>query len=250
MSKTALEAIEEAFEEIKVKTLGVPLQVSYVDRGIKMLNRMMNADATRGRGLGFTDISDSGETLTVPNWSFDYVILGLAKKLAPGFGKILSGETLLAYEEALEAVLRMTVEVPETGYFPSTLPVGAGNEGLAGRSITNLGDGFTGAFVESGCNSSPPTVRKIDTMLTSRRFVRTRNVGEDNSKKTGSPRTFSTASMRARESFVDVVICHSTSIDVVHKGRLSVRSEQRFTLRPTGGRFQASRGTLSNLDTV
>ncbi len=146
MSKTALEAIEEAFEEIKVKTLGIPLKDSYEKRGVKMLNRMMNADATRGRGLGFTDISDSGEPLTVPSWSFDYVILGLAKKLAPGFGKILSGETLLAYDEALEAVLRMTVEVPDTGYFPSTLPVGAGNEGLTGQTITNLGDQFTGAY--------------------------------------------------------------------------------------------------------
>ena len=65
MSKTALEVIEEAFEEIKVKTLGVPLQQSYVDRGIKMLNRMMRADATRGRGLGFTQISDSKDKVTV-----------------------------------------------------------------------------------------------------------------------------------------------------------------------------------------
>ena len=45
MSKTALEAIEEAYEEIKVKTLGIDLKESYVSRGVKMLNRMMNADA-------------------------------------------------------------------------------------------------------------------------------------------------------------------------------------------------------------
>ena len=146
MSKTALEVIEEAFEEIKVKTLGVPLQDSYVDRAIKMLNRMMRADATRGRGLGFTQIADSGDKVTVPGYSEDYVILGLAKKLASGFGKILSRETIEAYDDAVEAVLRMTVGVPQTGYFPSTLPIGAGNEGFTGQSIKTLGDGFTGAF--------------------------------------------------------------------------------------------------------
>lgn len=146
---TILEAIEQAYEEIKVKALGIPLQTSYISRGVKMLNRMMNADATRGRGLGYTQASTSepeSQELTVSDWAEDYVVLGLAKKLAPGFGKQISIETLDAYDMALKAVLKMTVIVGDQGYFPSTLPVGAGNEGSSGSSITNLGEGYDGAY--------------------------------------------------------------------------------------------------------
>lgn len=145
---TILEAIEQAYEEIKVKTLGIPLQQSYIDRAVNMLNRMMNADATRGRGLGYTDAQkgNTGAELTVADWALDYVILGLAMKLAPGFGKQLSLETREAYDMAEKAVLRMTTGMPSRGYFPSTLPLGAGNEGNGLSTITNFDTAESGAY--------------------------------------------------------------------------------------------------------
>lgn len=142
---TAEEMVEDALTEIRVKPIGVDLEDAYVTRGIRALNQMMAAYSAIGRGLGYTPIAAKTETVTVPDWAEEYVMLDLAMTLAESFGKQVSPQTLSRYERGRRAVLHMTVSMPDRQYFPETLPRGAGNEGSFGWDVYTDG-GSSGAF--------------------------------------------------------------------------------------------------------
>ena len=68
---TALELIEDAFDDIEVKSAEVDLSPSEIAIGIRRLNRIATALAAKSINVGYTIVSDETDVLTIPDWAED-----------------------------------------------------------------------------------------------------------------------------------------------------------------------------------
>lgn len=123
---TAKEVIYDALEEIRFKGAEDPIQKYEAESARRYLNDMMTMWAAKGINLGYTVISNIGETLTVP----DGAIFGIKKLLAISISSKLKAEvSQLLYKQAEEgwkAILNLAFSISPLEY-PETLPKGSGN---------------------------------------------------------------------------------------------------------------------------
>jgi len=143
---TALELIEDAFEELKVKSTGIPLASDHIAKGIRAMNLIMAREAVFNRSLGYTTVSASSDAVTIPDWAEDHLVAAMAIQLGPKFGKDISAMTIERYRNGRAAVLEMTVSADPVLHWPETMPVGAGNECNGAFDIRTLGDSVGGHF--------------------------------------------------------------------------------------------------------
>jgi len=151
---TAQTLIEDAFDDLEIKTAEVALTDSEMNIGIRRLNRLGTALAAGGLHFGFSKVVDKEDVLTIPDWAEDLFITFLAIRLAPGFG-VQINQALVAHAGSLIDVARRNlVQIPET-LFPNSLPIGSGNyigdythffyddtDGdITNNSLTNITDG-------------------------------------------------------------------------------------------------------------
>ena len=123
---TALQLIEDSYDDIEVKTSEVALTTAEINNGIRRLNRLATALAVSGLNFGYTLVSESTDLLTIPDWSEDLFISLLAIRMAPSFGKIVTPALAASAEENYKIARRALVTIPEV-QLPITLPTGSGN---------------------------------------------------------------------------------------------------------------------------
>lgn len=138
---TALQLIEDAFDDLEVKSSEIDLETDEIDLAIRRLNRMMTNWAQGGLNLGYSKVSDSSDVLTVPDWAEEAITAHLAIRLAPGFGKTINAALAAFALEAMDTMTRNLVQMGEIS-FPNTLPIGSGNyQGDNTRYFTDGTDG-------------------------------------------------------------------------------------------------------------
>lgn len=117
---------------IEITRLGAEAPVEQVDAqaAIRYLNRMMAGLDAKGLDLGYTVVSDFADTITIPAGAEEGVVFLLATRLWNQFSsdKPLPGALVTAAISGLQAIRDIAVTVGATE-FPSTLPIGSGNEG-------------------------------------------------------------------------------------------------------------------------
>lgn len=123
---TARQLIEDAFDDLEIKSAEVDLTDAEMNTGIRRLNRLGTAFAAGGLNFGFSKISDKDDVLTIPDWAEDLFITYLAIRLAPGFGATISQALMLSADSLMTIAQRQLIKLPET-QFPNTLPIGTGN---------------------------------------------------------------------------------------------------------------------------
>lgn len=128
MSETASEIIRDALQEINVQAAEQPIQPNEFASAVRYLNRMMTAWEAKGIALGYTIVSSPADEITVPDGAIEGVILNLAIKLAPQFDMPVSMDLRQNAKDAYQSVLKLSITQPLSQY-PSTLPIGSGNEG-------------------------------------------------------------------------------------------------------------------------
>jgi len=128
--ETAADIIKSALQEILVQASEAPIEADEAQTAIKYLNRMMFRFAADGINLGYTKVSNLGDPITVPDGAIDGIVSNLAVRLFPQFSApttqidpILMGDA----REGLKTLEMLGVHVGPTS-FPSTLPIGSGNE--------------------------------------------------------------------------------------------------------------------------
>lgn len=132
MAETAGDIIDSALGELLVRASEAPLEADETQDAIKYLNRMMSALAVKGITFGYTAVSSVSDEVTVPDGAIEGIIKNLAIKLQPQFGSPDTPINPLLVAEAREGLEVMwTIVIDGVGptRFPSTLPVGSGNEG-------------------------------------------------------------------------------------------------------------------------
>jgi len=137
MAETASQIISDALVEILVAADSEhELPAVDMSTGVRYLNRMMDALAADGIGLGFTKLTGPSDTVTIADGAIDGVVALLALRLAPQFD--VGGHPFLvaAAKSGYKTLLNITVVVQPT-QMPCTMPIGSGNERVNGSFGNN-----------------------------------------------------------------------------------------------------------------
>jgi hypothetical protein len=128
MAETASQVVSDALQDILVKAAEVPLTADEMATGIRYLNNMMTMYDADGIALGFTVITAPNQLVTVPDGAVAGVKATLAGFCAAQFKKPISPDLADRIKTGLRVMRKLGVNIART-QFPSTLPLGSGNEG-------------------------------------------------------------------------------------------------------------------------
>lgn len=126
--RTVNDIIQDALEDLVVQAEEAPIEAAEAQACIRALNRMMAQYASRGINLGYTIVDSVDDVVTIPDGALDAVVANLALRLAPKYRTTgVSQELINAANIGEDALFAIAVEVAEVEY-PSTLPIGSGND--------------------------------------------------------------------------------------------------------------------------
>ena len=122
--------IKDALFEITVLGAEAPVEAVDAQSGIRYLNRMMAAFDAEGIDLGYTEVIGFASDITTPAGASEGMVAQLAVRLWDQFsdGQPVPSTLLARAIRGKETMRVLAVTVGATEY-PSTLPVGSGNEG-------------------------------------------------------------------------------------------------------------------------
>jgi len=123
---TVKEVVTDALEEILVQAAEEPIAAADGETGIRYLNDMLTMWEILGVNLGFTEVENMGDQLTVDPGALFGIKKLLAISLAPKFNAEISPVLYQQAKIGWEAILDLTFEITAIQY-PSTLPIGSGN---------------------------------------------------------------------------------------------------------------------------
>lgn len=113
--------LQQASEE---PTLNVDFQTA-----VRYMNRLMNEFAANGIALGYTNVSAPNDVITIPDGAMNGLMFNLALSLAPTYDIVPSQDLRISASRGESAMRKLATNKVKTK-FPSTLPIGSGNEGF------------------------------------------------------------------------------------------------------------------------
>lgn len=132
MSFTKRQFVEQAFSEIGLATYIFDLEPEQLQTALRQLDSMMGAWNAKGIRLGWPmpsspQSSDLDEETNMPDSANEAIYLGLALRIAPGFGKTVAQQTAFFAKQAYDQLLSLAA-MPLEKQLPQTMPAGAGNK--------------------------------------------------------------------------------------------------------------------------
>jgi len=130
MSWTKRQIIEQAFEEIGLASYIFDMTADQFQSALRRLDLMVYSWYQRNIRIGFPlpespNNSDIDQQVDTPGSANEALVLNLAVRLAPAYGKVLAPETKATAKALYEQLLSDAAQPYEMQY-PSTLPIGAG----------------------------------------------------------------------------------------------------------------------------
>jgi hypothetical protein len=127
MTETASDIITDALMELVVQADEQAITASESQSAIRYMNRFMFMLDANGVNLGYTEVSNLGDTITIPSGAIMGLVKNLAILLAPQFDAIVPQELRVQANDALRAMRRLGSTFSPS-LLPCTLPIGSGNE--------------------------------------------------------------------------------------------------------------------------
>ena len=124
---TAAQLLKAALQELVVQDVEAPLEPSEYQDAIFYLNNFMFGLDAEGVALGFTEVANLGDEITVPPGAIQGIIKNLAVLLAPMFDVAVPQELFVQADVSMRTLEKLGVSNGSMAY-PSTLPIGSGNE--------------------------------------------------------------------------------------------------------------------------
>ncbi len=133
MGWTKRQFITQAFEEIGLAAYVFDLSPEQLDSALRRLDAMVAGWNANGVRIGYPlpaspEDSDIDADTGVPDFANEAIYLGLAVRLAPGFGKTLAPQTLTGADAAYNNMANQVAFPTPERQMPGTLPRGAGNK--------------------------------------------------------------------------------------------------------------------------
>lgn len=134
---TAAQVVKASLQRILVQASEAPIEASEAQDFIfAMNNYMLDLDA-RGVTLGYTEVDDLGDEITIPSGALRGLIANMAVEVAPDYDGTVTDALAKSAREGLNTMRLLGQTMPESEY-PSTLPIGSGNEDCAGRRTSHF----------------------------------------------------------------------------------------------------------------
>ncbi len=132
MGWTRRQFINAAHTEIGLADYDFDISPEQYQTAARRLDSMLLEWNARGLRLGpniaaSVDGAQLDVDVGLPDAANEAVILGLACRIAPSYGKTVSPQTMIGAKNALTALYGVFAKPPEM-QFPGTLPAGAGNK--------------------------------------------------------------------------------------------------------------------------
>ncbi len=124
---TVAQVAKASLQRILVQASEADLEPDEFQDYIFAMNNYMLALDAQGIALGYTEVSDLGDDVTIPTGALRGVIANMAIEVAPDYNGTISPGLVQAAKEGMEAMRRLG-QIITTSVFPSTLPKGSGNE--------------------------------------------------------------------------------------------------------------------------
>jgi P22 tail accessory factor len=128
---TAARVIKAALQRILVQASEADLEPDEYQDAIFAMNNLMLAYDAEGIQLGYTEVADLGDPVTVPTGALRGLIANLAIEVAPDYNGTVSDALVVAAREGLQ-VMRIIGQSMGATRYPSTLPMGSGNAEAGG----------------------------------------------------------------------------------------------------------------------
>lgn len=132
MSWTKLQFITAAFEEIGIASYDFDLNPGDLESAMRRLDAMIASWNATGIRLGYPlpsspENSDLNAETGVQDFANEAILLNLAIRVAPGFGKTVSPDTKTNADKSYQALLIHHTQ-PGIKQLPGMMPLGAGNK--------------------------------------------------------------------------------------------------------------------------
>jgi hypothetical protein len=124
---TAAQVIKAALQRILVQASEQELQPDEYQDAIFAMNNYMLALDAEGVTLGYTEVTNLGDDVTIPVGALRGLIGNLAMEVAPDYGGIITPALQIQAKAGYDAMVHLGNRLGVTNY-PSTLPIGSGNE--------------------------------------------------------------------------------------------------------------------------
>lgn len=124
---TMREVVEDAFEEVGVKTAEVPLTDDELQSGIRRCNDMLTEWDDIGIIFGYTPVLNGDDTISVERNAIGAVKYNLAIRLAPSFQKVVGNALVALASGTMEILMASNSDLSNVAY-PDSLPLGSGNQ--------------------------------------------------------------------------------------------------------------------------
>lgn len=129
---TVAQVAKASLQRILVQASEAPLEADeYNDFIFALNNYMLSLDAS-GVKLGYTEVQNLGDEVTVPVGALRGIIANMAIEVAPDYGGEITQGLINAAQNGLKAMRRLGQTIGATAY-PSTLPAGSGNHDGSSR---------------------------------------------------------------------------------------------------------------------
>ena len=119
--------VEDAFEEIGVKTAEVPLTNDELQSGIRRCNDMLLEWDDIGIIVGYSEVLNGDDTVNVERNAVAAVKYNLAIRLAPSYQKLVGAALADLASGTIEVLMASSTDLSNIAY-PDTLPLGSGNQ--------------------------------------------------------------------------------------------------------------------------
>jgi hypothetical protein len=134
MAYTKRDIVNRAFEEIGLAAYVYDLAPQQLEGALQRLDAMMATWNGKGIRLGYplpssTGASDLDQDIGVPDDALEAMHLGLAVRIAPGYGKTVSPDTKANAQLSYKALLSRSTFPAEMQLGDMTIPSGQGNKG-------------------------------------------------------------------------------------------------------------------------
>lgn len=123
---TANQVIKAALQKILVQAADAPFEADEAQDAIFTMNNfMLDLDAS-GVSLGYTEVSNGGDEITIPPGALRGLIYNLARELAQEYNRPITPVALDIAAKGLETMRKLGQRIGQMNY-GGTLPRGSGN---------------------------------------------------------------------------------------------------------------------------
>jgi len=144
---TAEDVVSDILQEITVQSPEQELPAVDFQTVVRYMNRFMASLDAMGTKLGYTNVSNPSDQITIPAGAEEGLIFNMALKVATTYDIAVSVDLAMKARDSLN-VMNVIGNPPPKSSYPSNLPIGSGN-------YQNTFNNFN--FYDGCCEDDPAT---------------------------------------------------------------------------------------------